>query len=333
MTDIVMQSPRLAHVSDVPLASIKDPKIHDGTVPLSHGRQFKSVFRIIVPAGTQSDLLLQPGLNTGMTYNRNGQDFDNMLALGTGVAGVVNHKAFQLLTLTTGVTSAQPSNSVCSNSAKDVCMWRGVSSACRITSIDSDQNNSGYWESIACTPVQDDAQSFFYRPSTTVTNGTTALIINTQYAMLAVGIQPGLLSSIDWANDAGYSVGSIKDVHKRTFQCGRVDNEANFVKLNNQSGVTTQYTTGDSLVYATNNSSTSPSNIFSTYQDGGMTYRGIRLTAVATDMTLLVEYTGNIECIYDDVSQFNAFMTPNTKRFGHLTAMARHVRMDNGKVR
>lgn len=332
MTDIVMQSPRLVHASDVPLASIKDPKIHDGSVPLSHGRQFKSVFRIIVPAGTQSDLLLQPGLNTGMTYNRNGQDFDNMLALGTGVAGVVNHKSFSVLTLTTGGLNT-PTNGVCSNTAKDVAQWRGVSSACRITSIDSDQNNSGYWESIACTPVQDDSQSFFYRPSTTTTNGTVGLAINSPYNMLAVGVQPGLLSTIDWANDAGYSVGSIKDIHKRTFQCGRVDNEANFVKLNNQAGVTTNFSTGDSLIYATNNSSTSPSNLYSTYQDLGMTYRGIRLTAVATDMTVLVEYTGNIECIYDDVSQFNAFMTLNTKVPGHATAMARHVRMDMGKLR
>jgi len=65
LNDIAASAPPSVkhNIINNPLVSMKDPKVFDGGVQCSHGRQFKSVFKVVVPSGGSANILLYPGLS------------------------------------------------------------------------------------------------------------------------------------------------------------------------------------------------------------------------------------------------------------------------------
>lgn len=135
---------------------------------------------------------------------------------------------------------------------------------------------------------------------------------------LRVGMFPSIAASVDWPNDAGYKMGAAKDLKGKTFTCGRVDNESNFIQCSNTMGYNHQGkgTTSDVVIYdLVNDSATiTPSYLTQSYMDTNFAYRAIRVNATGSNaMMLLVEYSSNIEGVYDDNSVFSTFQTENIK--------------------
>ena len=155
-----------------PLVSMKDPKVYDGGVQCSHGRQFKSVFKIVVPGSGSATLLLYPGLSSGLSYlTSTSSSF--LAALGTigtivtaagseSTCGVVMHRPWADLTASTAALTIA-TDGVVTSTTKDVAKWRVVSIGAKITNIDSDQNHMSQvtlYIMSQVTPVQN-VQGFY----------------------------------------------------------------------------------------------------------------------------------------------------------------------------
>lgn len=279
-----------------PFARNRLPKIPDGSVTESHGRQHRSTAAFSMVANTIYDFMLFPGLGTGFCWRLAGQTWSGV---GTTTGGFLQHTGvFGALNLTPNAGAL--ANTVTDNN--NINKWRYVSGGVKLKLLNNDNQNDGWWEAVRIAKTATDNDMSLVRP------GFATPVVATAYTDLY--LLPDMdkyPTSLQFANDPSYSCGRLKDINKTKFLLPRADNHMSWIDAHKEISITQAAIAGNSIPIASGTNS--PSLLQQTYYDPSFQCVLIRVYAGVNGSQLLIEYASNVELVYDESSSFQSFMT------------------------
>lgn len=281
-----------------PFQSYRTPKIPDGSVTESHGRQFKGSRLITAATDLTIDVLLCPGLGAGCVYKlTNTTQAGLYTAASEGVIFNTGHGTV------TGTLGASATDALVQYTANDnIAKWRMVSSALRFTDLTADNSVKGYFESIIINRQLDETHIIMHDPN------LASLTASAAFTGVAVPqIQNLVPSGTSLTNDPSYQTGSFKDLNNMVFHMKSADNHRSFCLPPKSTGATLNITSGSYGALVKANSS-SPSGLSESMFDPCYCFTLIRLYMPAASR-LLLEHVSNQELVYAESSTLNTFMT------------------------
>lgn len=203
------------------------PKIPDGVANESLGVSLRKVETFTDGASAEpTALLLVPGLGIGMVIRNDAAsvaaitDYTNYGVNAmefTGASGWVNMS---------GITTADPAEGErIGLETDDVAFWRLVSMGCRISLLNPDEENDGYWDACQVTPQQLE-QNWQLQE---INNPTGSIFRN---GLLPTKVLSNLVGA-NIANERSYETGLLRDLHKHVFRCKPCKDDHPFIKTVN----------------------------------------------------------------------------------------------------
>lgn len=299
--------PHMQHGLLNPFTLLRDPKIPDGSCQFSHGRQFRINSVINIPANATLEGLMYPGFTSGLFINNSDG------AINGALAHMFWHPSFTDL----NVTPTASTDATFQQVPLEIARWRAVSYGLKMTLLNTDQQNDGWFETSLGTKALNDAHVIC------ATTGASSPSINTQAGYgtaltnVVVGLNPENFIRSTPANDPGFRAGALKNLHKHVFTLPRLNNDAEFIPMSETTSARFGTLPFPSKYFALANSPTgAPSELRSRMFDDQLCCRYFTITAGTSGSTILFEYAANLEFVYDETSGFNDFQTPNVKMSG-----------------
>lgn len=188
------------------------PKIPDGKVPNSLSRRLRNTVSFTASTSTYTDILIGPTF--GNLANTFGASIDS--AKGSGIIGAVGQTAGIIGNFVgAGPYTITP--------AGNIAKQRIVSQAIRLTQINNDEQNDGWYE---CCRLNIPKQSTFYgfcnidNTDTTMNGSKNAVLFPDQ------SVQASYLNGLPLVEQPGYTSGMLKDLKNKEFKLQPVGCEA-----------------------------------------------------------------------------------------------------------
>jgi len=288
-------------------------KIPDGAVmqslPLTH--RLTNEITSDNPPTAPIDILIYPGLQTGMFVSRPGlseieKEFrftnDTYLDISGNVDGI-NWFDEDIEVITRG----------------GVARWRLVSQALKLTLLNTDHENDGWFESARIKYKPDVSH---WRLSSPIGNhqlvsGITWSTVNESAVFSADENLQNYINTKNLSEENSYVAGSLKDIHKHQFNLMAYDNMNEFRELY-QKYLITADERGDALAQAAANyqevpfkaGGTSGQKLYESMIDTNHDILLIRIHPGTAQTKLLSELAANHEVVYDVDSNLAKHMTP-----------------------
>lgn len=282
-----------------PFQSYRTPKIPDGSVTESHGRQFKGSRLISTSTDLILDVLLTPGLGCGLVYKTSGGN--QLAAYNATNEGVIFNTGHGIFGGTHG--SAASDTLVQLTMQDNIAKWRMVSSALRFTDLTADNSVKGWFESIIINRQLDETHCLVVDPTLTPMVNAAAFT-----GVCVPNIANLVPAATSLTNDPSYQTGSFKDLNHMIFNLKSADNHRNFNCPPKASGATLNLEATNRTGALVKANTSSPSILSETHFDPCYCFTLIRLYMPANSR-LLLEHVSNQELVYQESSTLNTFMT------------------------
>ena len=307
-----------------PFSTLTDqPKIPDGKAIESLGVGYRETFEVQDGHATEPTcFLLVPALGLGVVIKNDNTSVTNF-ANDTRACYVRDFETAPGMLNVVGITSSQAEGQVLTLDNQDVAHWRCVSTGMRISLLNPQEEDDGWWDS--CVFNANDNASHWesvQRLGTGNPVGTDHRLV--PYALLdpTVGI----------ANERSYETGLLRDLHKRMFKCkpNRDDHKFNDTVENYTVESTDEvfWGTTDGYMSMSNGAPTMERMIKDLY-DRSFSMILVRCygrgTSAATPSRYHVDMQGNYEFIYSHTATESKFQSPGIieKNFKNVAADVR----------
>lgn len=301
---------RHIHVVANPFSNAtQHPKMPDGKVPMSLSRRLRNTVAFTASTSTYTDILVAPLFGNMANLFSSSITTDK----GVGIIGAVG----QTVGFECNIDGAGPYT--LRNAANGVAKQRIISQAIRLTQINNDEENDGWYEACRIN-LNKRANNYLVCG---IDNTDTAL--RSQACVLATDntVQVSYLNGLPLVEQPGYSSGMLKDLKNKEFRLQPVGcechmNECPSIKLALSDG-----TTGD-IIKATNDKwayleATVPAtNALELGLDDSWDCVLIRIHGRSggegtTPSSFIAECIQNVEFCFSPQSDLATFMTPNVR--------------------
>ena len=339
-----------------PFSSTHGARIPDGSVVHSLGSHHRNVVDCSLSDGSTWntwEFLMYPGIHGGCIYRA-----VNLTKNGGVSFGPVNYVDYNnndcnlsgtVYTITTNPgndTSPAPVLSTISNTQVNggLSRWRAVSQALRLTLVNSDENNDGWWEAcrFAYTPTMDHWEVGFPAKDRGAFSNNQYTYDNGSYRptskIFDAFIEEFNEDAYDWKNIAeqkSYAVGALKHIHTKQFNLAHVAKDEEFKQVYKAHALETQdhqektvgtlpnRTSADnelvwddstSLSHGAKLGSVGGKRLHDSFVDENLDFLYIRVhMGVNRKARILLENATNHEIIYENDSPLAKFMLPSVK--------------------
>jgi hypothetical protein len=276
------------------------PRIADGSAAKSVANSYRTTTAVTVTAGNVGHVLLWPGLQLGLAWCNGTPGGIN------GVSHIRYNNTGDLTCAINGFTSSGGAQTGLEWSpTTSIAKWRLVSQGLRLTCIDNDQTNDGFYEAVRVNrkkSVRD-----WYPIFPTANNPPDAIMVPNYNNLINDLVNDTLV------DDDSYMCGSIKSLATRQFNLKPTKNEVRFKPMKN----VMLFDTESELIAAPNTAIGGDSGsddvyeILETYQDWDYDMIYIRLhPGSVNNGNFLMESCVNFEYIFDQTSTLSKYMDP-----------------------
>lgn len=299
-----------------PFGMHRDAKLHDGACVESHGRQFRSVKPVALTLAPFSyDFHLFAGLGMNATTSLKGDSATDASLTQFNYGS----KGFGSANLQVIPGAGNTVNRRVTYSGT-VSKWRMLSVGMKLSLLNNDDDNEGWFEVIRTNRrVTDDDIQMIDTNDEDIPIGPGSDV----YTLLN---PDRMADGIEFANDASYIAGPLKDLKNHQFVLRKTDDEHNFIALQD---VYTVNATIDPLGNRTadiNFATALTTEVHRHFIDPSFDQLTVRIHGRnagggGASTTVLVETVSNMEIIYDDGTELAQFMTPNNAMQGVETVV------------
>jgi hypothetical protein len=299
---VSIPSPLLGQLN--PFLKNAQPRIADGAANKSISSSYRTTNAVTITAGNIGHFMFVPGLKTGLFWtdgvptgaNMNRADYNNGSDITFSIPGWASNP---------GVPTAREIDA-----ATNIAKYRLVSQGLRLTCIDNDQNNDGFYEAVRVN-----------RPRNALDWTIEGLTANMNDVYLEPIVSAGLglpdLVSSSITDDDSYMCGSIKSLANKQFNLKPTKDEVRFKNFRERCLATFQETipaVPHSHIYAVNEGDDDIFAVWENMMDLEYDILYIRIHPGSTNnANLLVETCVNWEFIFDQTSSLARYMDPGYK--------------------
>jgi len=237
-----------------PFANTGGAKIPDGgsllSMPLTHRIVQEIATGVTVPSGLEDapinlnsqdgdiHILMYPGLQSGLIWAENPAGADQNEAPIYYRFTTDSYFSGEFSTANAGDVSTGRSADICRLKHEGgISKWRNVSQALRLSLLNTDQENDGWWEScrVAYKPSMTDWKIVFPRSSPRSWTPNAGDPTKRAIARISGGsfvADDGIIDSLEFRNMAeqkGYRAGSLKDIHTKQWDLTHQTGEHSFI--------------------------------------------------------------------------------------------------------
>ena len=275
----------------------QQPRIPDGKVSESLGTRSQVVTEVDANNLTSSapptlDILMFPGLGAGcLVFNTTADGQKSFVTLGYKDHGSLDFSGLPADSIGPGIVTT----------TDDMSKWRVVSQGLKISLINNQESNDGWWE--ACRISPEIVTSFY---SLTVKGSSTDRV---EGALTPLGLL-SVLRDRDLVDNKTYKTGLLKDIHKECFVLHPAANEHDFClpkqayDLNAQNYLTSLNDgSGNPIATGLENTGAINNDLIFDNIDSSWDYTYIRLhpnTSPQDFSRFMLHLIGNHECVYPD---------------------------------
>lgn len=284
------------------------PKLPDGSVPSSLSRRLRNTQSFTASTSGYTDILVSPTFGNVATF------FAGSMVNLTGVGWLGTPG--QTAGITSNLVGAGPySMSAAGNIAKQ----RIVSQAIRLTQINNDEENDGWYE--CCRIVLPKTPTHFLignmDNSTTAMNGVKPAVLAPDRT-----IELGYLNSLPLVEQPGYTSGMLKDLKNKEFRlqpigCECHMNEAyKIVDMFHGTGTSADINVDANDRWGNFNATSKSVDVLELGLDDSWDYVLVRIhgrQVAASPSSFIIEGIQNVEFCFSPNSDLATFMTPNVR--------------------
>lgn len=308
-------------------ATNKQPQIHDSSVQASNGISIRDVAQLQLKPGYTYTLCIYPGINSMWCITDQGLDYTGGGFTATKSQTARFHEYHGALnvdvdTLADDESTANAEQTLQNN--YNINRWRLVSQGVHIQLMNSDRDNSGWWES--CTmPMPIDTENYIIQNDQKVFDELPFNDLVPQAGDWTVSPDLTLINSTtSIANEPSYCRGALKDIHKQIFNVKKLTDEHPWIPFGNQRRWKNTFLWQRSSYGASKafkgQSGTAPevypNTIFPLTDIGTMVYTDAKMTLVRIhcikhEANLIIDTAQNVEVVYDTGNKLRDYAVPH----------------------